>query len=242
MPQIETEHPTTGPSMTNNDIIRRIRYTFDFNDDKMMKIFNLAEAPTTREDISAWLKKDEDPDFKSMHDKKLALFLNGLIVLNRGKKDGPMPKAEKNLNNNQVLMKLRIALNFKAEDMLDVLELADFSLGKHELSAFFRKTDHKHYRACKDQVLRNFLIGLQEKFRPIHSDDTIESTDAKKSDDTTESTDTKKSDNTTKSTDTKKSDNTTESTDTKKSDDAIKTSRPKKGPGSIGKFTRVKKD
>jgi uncharacterized protein YehS (DUF1456 family) len=63
-------------------------------------------------------------------------------------------------------MKLKIALNLKAEDVLEILGLADFRLSKHELSAFFRKPGHKHYRECKDQILRNFLNGLQKMHRP----------------------------------------------------------------------------
>jgi len=63
-------------------------------------------------------------------------------------------------------MKLRIVLNLKAEDILDIMQLAEFNMSKHELSAFFRKPDNKHYRECKDQILRNFILGLQRKFRP----------------------------------------------------------------------------
>ena len=62
-------------------------------------------------------------------------------------------------------MKLKIALNLKAEDVLKILALVDFSLSKHELSAFFRKSSHKHYRKCQNQVLRNFLNGLQIQHR-----------------------------------------------------------------------------
>jgi uncharacterized protein YehS (DUF1456 family) len=62
-------------------------------------------------------------------------------------------------------MKLKIALNLKSDDVLDMIELAEFRLGKHELSAFFRKQGHKHYRECKDQVLRYFLKGMQIKYR-----------------------------------------------------------------------------
>ena len=65
-----------------------------------------------------------------------------------------------------IFMKLKIALNLKAEDVLEVLALADLRISKHELSAFFRKPDNKHYRECKDQILRNFLKGLQLKYRP----------------------------------------------------------------------------
>ena len=67
-------------------------------------------------------------------------------------------------------MKLKIALNMKAEDVLHTLSLAGFRLGKHELSAFFRKADHKHFRQCKDQVLRNFLQGLQLELRKGEGD------------------------------------------------------------------------
>jgi len=53
---------------------------------------------------------------------------------------------------------------------LKILELANMRMSKHELSAFFRKREHKHYRECKDQVLRNFLKGVQLKYRPdIHN-------------------------------------------------------------------------
>ena len=75
------------------------------------------------------------------------------------------PSPEKKLTNNIILTKLKIALNFQAEDMLETLDLAGFTFSKHELSALFRKKGHKHYRECKDQILRNFLQGIQIKFR-----------------------------------------------------------------------------
>lgn len=151
--------------MTNNDILRRLRYTFDFSDSKMIELFAIADVKVTREQISNWLKKDEDPDYKNCSDVQLASFLNGLITNKRGKKEGPSPKPEKTLNNNIVFRKLRIALNLQAEDILEIMALADLSISKHELSAFFRKPDHKHYRSCKDQILRNFIKGLQLKYR-----------------------------------------------------------------------------
>lgn len=88
------------PTMNNNDIIRRIRYTFDLNDDKMIEVFALGEHETNRSEVSDWLKKDDDPGQKSLHDKQLAHFLNGLIVKNRGKKEGVSMVAEKTLTNN----------------------------------------------------------------------------------------------------------------------------------------------
>ena len=157
--------------MTNNDILRRIRYIFDFNDTKMITIFGLADHEVTREQISDWLKKDDDPDYKNCSDTQLAIFLNGLINHKRGKKDGPQPAPEKKLNNNIIFRKLKIALNLKEEETLALLKLANLSISKHELSAFFRREDHKHYRVCKDQILRNFMKGIQIKYRPAAKPD-----------------------------------------------------------------------
>ena len=86
--------------MLNNDILRRIRYTFDFSDAEMMEVFKLADLTVTKEQILNWLKKEEEEDFQSLHDIKLATFLNGLIVKKRGKKEGDQPKPEKTLTNN----------------------------------------------------------------------------------------------------------------------------------------------
>lgn len=132
----------------------------------MIKVFALADHETTRAEISDWLKKDDNPEQKQLYDKELAIFLNGFINLKRGKKEGEQPKPEKSLNNNLVLRKFKIALNLKDEDMLEILDLANFRFGKSELSALFRKPDHKHFRKCKDQVLRNFIYGMQLKYRP----------------------------------------------------------------------------
>lgn len=151
--------------MYNNDILRRLRYTFDFGDSKMKELFSLGGLETDRTAISDWLKLEEDPAHKGLVDKDLAAFLNGLIVKNRGKKDGEDPKPEKSLNNNVILRKIKIALNMKDDDMLEVFDIARFQISKHELSAIFRKPGQSQYRECKDQFLRNFLMGLQIKHR-----------------------------------------------------------------------------
>ncbi len=151
--------------MTNNDILRRIRYIFDFNDSKMIAVFGLADHQVTRAQISDWLKKDDDPAYQKCSDTQLSIFLNGLINDKRGKKEGPQPVPEQRLTNNIIFRKLRIALNLKAEDVLEIMDLAGLPISKHELSAFFRRPGHKHYRDCNDQILRNFLTGVQLKYR-----------------------------------------------------------------------------
>ena len=51
------------------------------------------------------------------------------------------------------------------DEILEILESAGQAVSKHELSTFFRRPYHKHYRECQDQILRNFLKGLQLNFR-----------------------------------------------------------------------------
>ncbi len=154
--------------MTNNDILRRLRYIFDLDDNKMIDIFAQAEHKVSRTDVCDWLKDEEDSAFKKCSDTQLAIFLNGFINKKRGKRDGPQIEPEKRLTYNLVFNKLKIALNLKAEDVLDIFQQVDFRLSKHELSAFFRKPGHRQYRECQTQVLRNFLKGLQHKHRSEH--------------------------------------------------------------------------
>lgn len=151
--------------MRANDCLRRIRYILDLNDDQVIAIFGLVEQTVSKPQVIAWLKKDTDPAFEECSDEMFATFLDGLIIEKRGRKDGPQPAPAKTLNNNIIFRKLKIAFNLQAEDILSILSLADLNVSKHELSAFFRRVDHKHYRDCEDQILRNFLMGLQIKHR-----------------------------------------------------------------------------
>jgi uncharacterized protein YehS (DUF1456 family) len=64
------------------------------------------------------------------------------------------------LTNNDILKKLRVALQLRDDDIVKILKLKDFEISKTELSSFFRAEDHPNYRKCGDQLLRNFLDGL----------------------------------------------------------------------------------
>lgn len=151
--------------MTNNDIIRRLRYSLNLNDSKIIKLFALGKVDVTKEQIICWLAKKGNDHYKNCQDVRLASFLNGLITDRRGESKTSKFKYEKTLNNNIILRKIVIALNFRSKDILKIMSLANFNISKHELSAFFRKPDHKHFRDCNDQILRNFLKGLQVKLR-----------------------------------------------------------------------------
>ena len=151
--------------MTNNDILRRIRYLFDFSDLKMIALFKLANYDVQKAEVCDWLKKEGDPSLIEITDKELAIFLNGLIIEKRGKREGPQPEPEDPLSNNMILRKLKIALDLKSDDILDLFALIDKKISKHELSAFFRNPNNKSYQECMDQYLRNFLNALQTKYK-----------------------------------------------------------------------------
>ena len=85
-------------AINNNDVLRRVRYIFDFNDQTMADIFALGGCKANQTEVAAWLARDDDKS-------------------------------------------------------------------KHELSALFRRPDHKNYRECLDQVLRNVLDGMAKHYK-----------------------------------------------------------------------------
>lgn len=147
--------------MINNDILRRLNTIFDFTDEQVINIFSLGGGSVSAEQLAAFYKEKNDSGYNALLDVELASFLNGLIIEKRGQKEGVVREAEKELSNNIIFNKVKIALALKADEVIAVLELAELSLGKYELSAFFRSTHHKHYRDCSDEVLSAFLKGLK---------------------------------------------------------------------------------
>jgi uncharacterized protein YehS (DUF1456 family) len=137
----------------------------------MIEVFTQAEYPATQAQLHGWLRKDDDPEFVECPDIVFALFLNGLINLKRGKREGVEAPVERRLTNNIIFTKLKIALNLQAEEVLNLMALSGFKISKHELSALFRKPENRQYRLCKDQILRNFLKGLQMKMRGDEADE-----------------------------------------------------------------------
>jgi len=154
--------------MTNNDILRRIRYALDISDPAMIAIFKLYDHEIDQAGLVGLLKKEDEEDHIACSDAVMALFLDGLILYRRGGEKIVRDAAgnpDSPLTNNDILKKIRIALELKEDDMLRILQLADIRVSKSELSALFRKKGHKNYRECGDQFLRNFLNGLTKDHR-----------------------------------------------------------------------------
>jgi uncharacterized protein YehS (DUF1456 family) len=164
--------------MITNDVLRSVRYMLDLGDAHVVDILQLGDYQASREDVAGWLKKEGEDGFVECPPPVLAHFLNGLVILKRGKNDKaggesstdapvPVDSPPSNLaiNNNMILKKLRIAFELKEEDLNQIMDAAGFRISKPELSALFRKEGHKNYRPCGDQFLRNFLKGLTLRIR-----------------------------------------------------------------------------
>ena len=154
--------------MNNNDILRRVRYALDISNPDMIGIFKLSGCNLELPTLLKFLKKEDEDEFISCSNPMLSFFLDGLIIHKRGRRNGDdvqPPKPDASLNNNAILKKLRIALDLKEDDMLATMKLAGVVISKSELSALFRNREHKHFKECGDQFLRNFLNGLTAKFR-----------------------------------------------------------------------------
>lgn len=112
------------------------------------------------------LKKEDEEDFFNINDRIMTLFLDGFIIYKRGENPNQtVVKKEKRLTNNDILKKLKIALNLKSEDILEILTIAENPISKSELAAVLQKKDHKNYKECGDKYIKKFLQGLTIKNR-----------------------------------------------------------------------------
>ena len=81
--------------MEKNDILKRLRYTFNLRDTEVIETLALAEKTVEIATVKSWFKKEGDDDYKILTDNDLASFLNGFITKMRGAKDGKQPENEK---------------------------------------------------------------------------------------------------------------------------------------------------
>lgn len=154
--------------MINNDILRSIRYMLDLSDNKVIEVIHLADPDFAieRDDVRAFLLREDEPGHLACSDRVLGHFLDGLVIHFRGRDERLPPRPlEKRINNNAVLKKLRVAFQLTDVDMHKVFADAGFPVSKPELSALFRQHGHKNFRLCGDQMLRNFLKGLTLRVR-----------------------------------------------------------------------------
>lgn len=173
--------------MTNNDILIRLRYALNIKDSDMVEIFRMGGIELTKEDVQKMLinpkkntttevEKSEpvvNEELKICDNFMLELFLNGLIISQRGRKETTNDDAQKpelmiksdQSVNNVLLKKVKIALSLTSDDILDMLDEAGVRISNSELSAVLRKEGHRNYKECGDRYARNFLKGLALRYR-----------------------------------------------------------------------------
>ena len=148
-------------AMSHNDILRSIRYLMKANDATFADILRLAGLEVPTAEIVAFLKRDDEVGYMACNDRVMAHFLNGLVLYKRGVDPSRPPQPiEIPVTNNIVLKRLRIAFQLKDSDIIDLLAKTGLRASKAELGAFCRRPDHRNYRECGDQFLRNLFKAM----------------------------------------------------------------------------------
>lgn len=147
--------------MTNNDILRRLRYALNLNDVQMAKIIAHTSGESNPAQVRSWLLREDENGFLKLSDAELCRFLDGFIIEKRGPRpDGSTPEPLEFLSTNEVFKKLRIALVLRDDEVLAIFKRAEFVVTKAELGSFFRKEGQRNFSKCPEQVLRKFIQGL----------------------------------------------------------------------------------
>src|SRR5450631_3608811 len=97
-------HPE--PPMTNNDIMRRFRYALDISNPVMISIFRQSGHVIDHSDLIDLLKKEDEDGYRECTPALMTLFLDGLIIHKRGRRESTAGQAEPpvdELTNNSIL-------------------------------------------------------------------------------------------------------------------------------------------
>ena len=147
--------------MTHNDVLRSLRYLLNVTDARLGDIIRLGGGEVSQVDLMALLRKDDEVGYRACGDDLMARFLDGLVIYKRGQDEAHSPQpVEVPVTNNAILKRLRVAFELTDGDIIEVIEKSGLRISKSELSAFFRRPNHRNYRACGDQFLRNLIKGL----------------------------------------------------------------------------------
>jgi uncharacterized protein YehS (DUF1456 family) len=156
--------------MDNNDVLKRLRYALNIPDPKIAEMFASVDYAIEKAELEGIFKTEEEPGYAKCDDALMEKFLEALVQSRRGKREegasaSPQSRGRRHLSNNDILKRIRIALELKDEDIIALMRLAGSEISKSELGALFRKSGHPNYRPCGDQFLRLFLSGLTLKYR-----------------------------------------------------------------------------
>lgn len=149
--------------MQINDILFKIKTALSLDNEAIIKAYTLVEYEMSQERLTDILKKRQDKGYAEATYEELGLFLDGLILLKRGKASTTKDEDEVfELTNNLILKKLRVALELKEAELIILFALAEVTITKRQIGSLFRKEGGKNFKACSDELLLSFLEGLDE--------------------------------------------------------------------------------
>lgn len=149
--------------MAKNVLLRSICGALNLDDAALVQIFRNAGRDVAPSTITAFQKTEKEDGYIPCSDPILGFFLDGLIIHLRGRQEGQPVSAEAPvalLTHNAVLKKLRIALDLKEEGLMDILKRGGITASKNDLTGYFRKPGHKHYKECSEEYLMGFIKGV----------------------------------------------------------------------------------
>jgi uncharacterized protein YehS (DUF1456 family) len=149
--------------MAHNGTLRSIRDALNLDDSAMISIFKESGREIGLSTITALTSSEDDETYIPCADPVFGFFLDGLIIHKRGRKNdapGLPSQPALRLTRNDIIKKLRIALDLKEDEMISIFKTSRIEVSKSDLSALFRKEGNKHYKECSEQLFKEFLKGL----------------------------------------------------------------------------------
>ncbi len=148
--------------MTNNYILTSIMNSLKLTKVDVLKSYKLVDKKIAQEDVDDILREASDEKFILLSDEGFELFLNGFIAYKRGPSDKKAKKQKIYFSNNIILKKLKIALDLKDEDIIEIFANDGLEITKSQLTAYFRRDGHINYRKCSDSLLKRFIKGCEK--------------------------------------------------------------------------------
>ncbi len=157
--------------MNYNDVLRRLRFALDLEDAVVIDMFARSGHEIGPDALAALLMKEGHVGFVACSSELLQAFLDTLILDRRGPRSAATAPADgeeaspTELTYNEILKKVRIALDLKEDDVLAAITRGDGKVTRPHLRALFRNPSHKNFRACDEELLHAFLNGLTRTMR-----------------------------------------------------------------------------
>ena len=149
--------------MLSNDILRSLRYTLKVNNNDMVRILALADMESTAASFDTWMTKEDEEGLSAARILSCRVSSTALSMTSAAKMIRRRSWRWSAGEYNTVLKKLRIAFSLKTDDIVAIMSEQKYRVSVPEVTAMMRSPDHKNYRECGDQFLRNFLRGLTQR-------------------------------------------------------------------------------